>query len=222
MLLKAWVHAYVIVGVKPINIIILSTLLMFCFLFNADLLQMHAVVLLYNYYHRKHHPALELLGFESCCKLAVILKPTLMAHMKLMHRSDYTEVDDLESQLSLTEKAIMDACDISSALDATKDVPSMDGWPISKVTVLLVDSRKENCLLLFGSITSGIWSVIEKDVDASNINSGSSMNQKSTSYRRKASRMLHRDELHANEAALQLLAISAVEEITGMLFFQLD
>ncbi|RVW28574.1 hypothetical protein CK203_094807 [Vitis vinifera] len=55
--------------------------------------QVHAVVLLYNYYHRKQHQQLEFLA---------------------------------------TEKMVMDACDISTSLNASKDVPNTEGWPISK------------------------------------------------------------------------------------------
>lgn len=195
------------------------------------MLQMRCVVLFYNYYVRKRHPAIELLDFETCCKLSVILIPTLIVHMKLMRRSnnnisnnDYSSnntdtVDEVENQFSLTEKAIMDACNVSSALDATKHVPNMGGWPISKVTVLLVDSRRENCLLLCGSKTRGIWSVIEKYVDGSGVtDSGAAVNGKATTYRRKSSRVvLNSDELYTDEA-LQQLAVSAVKDITGMLF----
>lgn len=183
----------------------------------AVLLQVHAVVLLYNYYHRKHNPALEFLDFESFCKLAVILKPSLMAHMKLMHRSDYTELVDVENHISITEKAIMDACDISSALDASKDVPVTEGWPISKVAVLLVDSRRENCLLSFSSITSGVWSVIEKDVDAVNGSPECTVKGKHVTKRKRITRKRVKEEPGANETNLQDLVFSAVKEAAGLL-----
>ncbi|BBG93598.1 hypothetical protein Prudu_001663, partial [Prunus dulcis] len=127
--------------------------------------QVHAVVLLYNYYHRKQCPDLEVLNFDSFCKLVLVLKPALLPHMKFMQKPSDTELDDLEKQLSVTEKTIMDACNMSLRLDASKDVPNTEGWPISKVTVFLVDPKKENCLLLFSLITQGVWSVIEKDLD---------------------------------------------------------
>uniref|UniRef100_A0A5B7BBS7 DRBM domain-containing protein n=1 Tax=Davidia involucrata TaxID=16924 RepID=A0A5B7BBS7_DAVIN len=176
--------------------------------------QVHAVVLLYDYYQRRRHPDVEFLGFESFCKLAVTLKPALMAHMKLMHRSDYTELDDLENQISLTEKAIMDACNISLVLDASKDVPSAEGWPISKVAVLLIDSRKENCLLLFSSITQGVWSVIEKDLDVSNATPEGMVEGKHINKRKRITKK--RDEMNGDEAGYQQLAYSAVKEATGI------
>ncbi|GAY62082.1 hypothetical protein CUMW_215040 [Citrus unshiu] len=117
--------------------------------------QVHAVVLLYNYYHIKQHRQLKFEGFESFSKLAVVLKPTLLAHMKLLQRSNDSELDDPDKQLSVTEKKIMDACDISNSLDASKDIPSTEGWSISKVAVLLIDSRKENCFLKHSSMTEG-------------------------------------------------------------------
>jgi dGTP triphosphohydrolase len=62
----------------------------------------------------------------------------------------------------------MSSYDICTLLDASKKVPNIEGWPVSKVAVLLVDSKKENCFLRSCSITDGAWSLIEKDVDASN------------------------------------------------------
>ncbi|CAK9161129.1 unnamed protein product [Ilex paraguariensis] len=178
-------------------------------------MQVHAVVVLYNYYQRKQHPELEFLDFESFCKLAATLKPTLMAHMKLMQQSDNIEFDDLENQLSATEKAIMDACNISLVLDASKDVPIIEGWPISKVAVLLIDSRKENCLLQFSTITHGIWSVIEKDLDAFNTNSDSPVGGKHTNKRKKVSKKTLKDEQDADETGFRQLAFSAIKEATA-------
>ncbi|RVW76827.1 hypothetical protein CK203_043060 [Vitis vinifera] len=176
--------------------------------------QVHAVVLLYNYYHRKQHQQLEFLGFEPFCKLAVVLKPSLLSHMKLMQILKTGELDDLENHLSATEKMVMDACDISTSLNASKDVPNTEGWPISKVTVFLVDSRKENCVLLFSSVTQGVWSVIEKDVDATN----HSLEGVKQIYRKKrTTKKSTRDETGSDEASLQQLAFSAVKKAAGML-----
>lgn len=183
-----------------------------CVFFN--LLQVHAVVLLYNYYHRKQHQQLEFLGFESFCKLAVVLKPSLLSHMKLMQISKTSELDDLENHLSVTEKRIMDACDISTSLNASIDVPNMEGWPISKVAVFLVDSRKENCVLLFSSVTQGVWAVIEKDIDATN---HSSEGAKQINRKKRTIKKPTRDETGCDEASLQQLAFSAVKEAAGML-----
>nr|XP_027118504.1 uncharacterized protein LOC113735710 [Coffea arabica] len=121
--------------------------------------QMHAVGLLYNYYYRKQDPELCFLEFVPFCKLALTLKPTLMPHMKFTLQTDPVGLNDLENQLSVTEKAVMDACNISLSLDALKDIPSIEGWPISKVSVLLVDSEKENCVLLFGSVLTKSLSI---------------------------------------------------------------
>ncbi|CBI36653.3 uncharacterized protein LOC104879453 isoform X2 [Vitis vinifera] len=175
--------------------------------------QVHAVVLLYNYYHRKQHQQLEFLGFEPFCKLAVVLKPSLLSHMKLMQILKTGELDDLENHLSATEKMVMDACDISTSLNASKDVPNTEGWPISKVTVFLVDSRKENCVLLFSSVTQGVWSVIEKDVDATN----HSLEGVKQIYRKKrTTKKSTRDETGSDEASLQQLAFSAVKKAAGI------
>ncbi|KAI9193829.1 hypothetical protein LWI28_000558 [Acer negundo] len=176
--------------------------------------QVHAVVLLYNYYHRKQHQQLKFEGFEPFCKLAVVQKPTLLAHMKLMQRSNDAELDDMEKQLSLTEKSIMDACDISKSLDASKDVPSIEGWPISKIAVLLIDSKKENCFLQFGSITKGVWSVIEKDMNASNC-IAEGMEAKHLNKKIKVTKKPLRDEVSNDEVFFQQFAISAVKEATG-------
>ncbi|KAL7209184.1 hypothetical protein ACSBR1_030846 [Camellia fascicularis] len=177
--------------------------------------QVRAVVLLYNYYQRKRHSEVEFLGFESFCKLAVTLKPTLMGYLKLMQRSDYAELDDPEDQLSMTEKAIMDACDISLVLDASKDVPSTKGWPVSKVAVLLTDPSKEICVLKFGSIINGVWSIIEKDIDSASVISEAIGNGKHNKRKRNMRKPL-RDETNADEAGFQRLALSSVSEVTGI------
>ncbi|VFQ72448.1 unnamed protein product [Cuscuta campestris] len=126
--------------------------------------QMHAVVLLYNYFHRKQYREHAFLDFMSFCKLAIVLKPSLMAYMKLMDQVDCSMMDDFESKLSQTEEAIFNACNISSALDASKNVPVTGDWPVSKVAVFLVNSGKEKCMLLD---TNGVISVIEKDLEVS-------------------------------------------------------
>ncbi|VFQ92331.1 unnamed protein product [Cuscuta campestris] len=110
--------------------------------------QMHAVVLLYNYFHRKQSREHAFLDFMSFCKLAIVLKPSLMAYMKLMDQVDCSMMDGFESKLSQTEEAIFNACNISLALDASKNVPVTGDWPVSKVAVFLVNSGKEKCMLL--------------------------------------------------------------------------
>ncbi|KAL3375647.1 hypothetical protein AABB24_006888 [Solanum stoloniferum] len=176
--------------------------------------QVGAVVLLYNYYYRKQHQdqKIEFLNFASFCQLAVVLKPTLMTYVKLMHRSDYTDVDNLESQLSLTEKEIMRACDISSTLDAAEVVPLSQKWPTSKVAVFLVDSRRENCLLMHSSMTCAVWSIIEKHLDVS---SSYLFDSKCISKKKKAN-MFSTGLQYADGSSLQDLALSAATEATGI------
>nr|GMC85012.1 uncharacterized protein LOC109161584 isoform X3 [Ipomoea batatas] len=97
----------------------------------------------------------EYLDFKSFCELVATLKPILAWHMNCKSQSDSVELNDSENQFSITEKAIQDACNLSSMLDASKANPIMEGWEISKVTVLLLDSKKENCFLRFGSVNDG-------------------------------------------------------------------
>ncbi|KAL3506676.1 hypothetical protein ACH5RR_032058 [Cinchona calisaya] len=175
--------------------------------------QVHAVVLLYNYYHRKLQPQFKFLNFASFCKLVVVLKPALIAYMKLMHLEKYSEVDDLENQLSLTEKAIMDACDISKALDALKDVPATKQWPITKVAVLLVDSKRENCLLLHSAATDGVWSAIEKDLDVCKMNSEGTRAGILASKRKRASKKSLTDSQSTDHTKCHQLAMLAVKEV---------
>ncbi|KAK4796793.1 hypothetical protein SAY86_029119 [Trapa natans] len=171
--------------------------------------QVHAVVILYNYYHRKQSVELEFLYFTTFCKLAVLLRPTLSAYMNWMKGSNDPELTDPEKQFSLTEKAIMDACDVCLRLDPSKETPITKGWPVSKVTVLLVDSRKESFWLQFGSIAQGVWSVIEKSTDEA------SQNQESTSKRKKICRRPVKDDPDFDEDTLRQLAFSAVKETAG-------
>lgn len=173
--------------------------------------QVHAAAVLYNYYHIKHHREREFLKFDQFCNLAIMFKPSILQHMKYMRQSDRPIIDDPENQLSLTEKAIMDACTISETLlDASANITSIiKGWPITKVAVLLIDSKRENCFLQFNN---GVWSVIEKDLssDVSGIGSESKTNKKR--------RMLYMKEDDAEgEAGLQQLAFSAVKEVAGII-----
>ncbi|KAH7521312.1 hypothetical protein FEM48_Zijuj07G0019700 [Ziziphus jujuba var. spinosa] len=178
--------------------------------------QVYAVVLLYNYYHRKQYPKLEFLGFESFCKLAVVLRPALLAHLTFMQGSNDIELEDLDKKFSITEKMIVDACNVSKSLDASREVPYIEGWPISKVAVLLVDSKKENCFLLFSSITQGVWSVFQKDVDVLSQSSEGTVEAKNSDKKRRVMIRNLRVESKINEAALQQLAYLAVKEATGI------
>ncbi|KAL5543132.1 hypothetical protein UlMin_010842 [Ulmus minor] len=176
--------------------------------------QVHAIVLLYNYYHRKQCPEVEFLAFDSFCKLAGILRPALHGYLRYFQRSNKMELIDVEEQVSITEKAIMDACDISKTLDASKEVPYFEEWPSTKVTVLLVDSRIENCLLQFGSITQGIWSVIEKDVEILHQNLGTT----ETKRKDKKQRVIQKQRVQSKNGSVDFLQLAymAVKEATDI------
>ncbi|KAL5729545.1 hypothetical protein ACHQM5_002482 [Ranunculus cassubicifolius] len=158
--------------------------------------QMHAAVLLYNYYHRKQFPKLEYLDMMSFCKVAVNAKPKLLVYLK-----DTKEINpsgEIEA-LSITEKAIMDACNISLQLHKLTDAPSMEGSPVSKIAVLLTDSKMENCALVYSGTTKGVWSLIEREDDGSD---------QCSSWPVKAT--------NGDETLLQKLAMSAVKDTTGI------
>lgn len=136
-----------------------------------------------------------------------------------MKGSNDTELEDLAKKYSIAEKMIMDACNISKSLDASREVPYIEGWPISKVAVLLVDSKKENCFLLFSSITQGVWSVFQKDVDVSNQSSEGTMEAEYADEKRRAMiRKPLRVESKSDEAGFLQLAYLAVQEATGMVY----
>ncbi|KAL6194276.1 hypothetical protein ACLB2K_035360 [Fragaria x ananassa] len=177
--------------------------------------QVHAVVLLYNY-HRKQYPKLEVLRFSSFCKLVVDLKPALLAHMTFMQMPSDTELDDLEKQLSVTERTIMDACEISTSLDASMGTPNTEGWPISKVTVLLVDSKKENCFLQYGSITQGVWSVIDKNLEVRDRSSNDTRELTHINKKKRFTGNSSRGELRIDETSCRKLAYSAITEATDI------
>ncbi|CAN0884387.1 hypothetical protein LINGRAHAP2_LOCUS14822 [Linum grandiflorum] len=175
--------------------------------------QMHAVALLYNYYHRRQHPQLEFMNLESFCKLAVILKPSVLSYMKFTHGSSDTQLANQEEQLSLSEKKIADACNIAMSLDASNVTPIVHDSAISKVAVLLVDSEKQNALLQFGSLTEGVWSAIEKEVEVGKENSSNSMD---SNKRRRVLKGPAKREPSTSEAALKKTATLAVNAATGI------
>ncbi|TKY48339.1 hypothetical protein E2542_SST25755 [Spatholobus suberectus] len=175
--------------------------------------QVHAVVLLYNYYHRKQHPELGFLSFDEFCKLAVVLRPTLSVHMKSVQNTDETKLVDVEKQLSLTEDKILNACNICTHLDASKNVPDIEGWPISKVAVLLIDSKKENCFLHFSSITEGVWSVVEKDVDTFSQSSEVTSGAKYTYKKKRVIKKPTKNELNSEEDGILQIGYSAIKEL---------
>lgn len=126
---------------------------------------MHAVVLLYNYYYRKQKLEFEFLDFVSFCMLALSLRPTLKPFLETICGSEIVDLDGSDVHLSVTKRAVKCACDIALSLDASKDAPSIEGYPISTVAVLLVDSEKKNCMLLLDAVTEGVWSLVEKEIN---------------------------------------------------------
>lgn len=125
--------------------------------------QVHATVLLYNYYHRKQFPQLEFANperFSMSASLSVTNKNLLMYLNQAQNRLG----NGVGAGLSVTDKVIVDACDIAEALDPTKDSPEMTTWPISKVAVLLLNRTKKECVLEHGSETKGVWSMFEKEI----------------------------------------------------------
>ncbi|CAH1439242.1 unnamed protein product [Lactuca virosa] len=172
--------------------------------------QVHAAAVLYNYYHLNQHQEKEFLKFDQFCNLAIMFKPSILQHMKYMTQSNRPTINEPENQLSLTEKAIMDACTISETLlHASSNISNMiKEWPVTKVAIFLIDSKKENCFLQFDN---GVWSVIEKDLycEESGIE-----NEGKKGKKRKLSLMRKYDE--EGEDELQKVAFSAVKEIAGI------
>ncbi|XP_012570395.1 uncharacterized protein [Cicer arietinum] len=178
--------------------------------------QVHSAVLLYNYYHRKQNPELEFVAFKDFCKLFVNLRPALLPYMKFTQKPDETDLVDVDQQLSLTEKEIASSCDICTHLDASKNVPNIEGWPITKVAVLLVNSKKENCFLLFCSITDGVWSLIEKYVDTSGQSSEVTSGIKFTNQKKRVVKKLTKNGSNVDEDGFLQVGYSAVKEATGV------
>ncbi|XP_049414475.1 uncharacterized protein LOC125877182 [Solanum stenotomum] len=174
--------------------------------------QLHAVVLLYNYYQRKEDPQAQYLDFESFCKLAMTLKPALMSYMKFMNQSDLTSSRDMNNDLSVTEKAIQDACNISCALDASKDVPAINKWLISKVSVLLLDSKKETCFLNYCSVTEGVWSLIEKCLELPTAEIEGTVERRKRQTSMRPVTVDQKDD----DSGFQQLAFLAVKDATGI------
>lgn len=174
--------------------------------------QLHAVVLLYNYYQRKEDPQAQYLDFESFCKLAMTLKPALMSYMKFMNQSDLTFSKDMNNDLSVTEKAIQDACNISCALDASKDVPAINKWLISKVSVLLLDAKKETCFLNYCSVTEGVWSLIEKCLELPTAEIEGTVERRKRQTSMRPVTVDQKDD----DSGFQQLAFLAVKDATGI------
>ncbi|WOH12479.1 hypothetical protein DCAR_0831983 [Daucus carota subsp. sativus] len=134
--------------------------------------------------------------------------------MKNMHQSDYKSSDVPEDQLSLTEKAIKDACNTCLALDdVPEDMPIKEDWPISKIVVMLVDPTKENCLYIFGSVTRGVWSFLEQTIDNHKLSSDGAVARKK---RRRINKKDLVEEQYTTEAGYEQLAVPAIMNFTGL------
>ncbi|GAA0143871.1 hypothetical protein LIER_04452 [Lithospermum erythrorhizon] len=172
--------------------------------------QMHAVVLLYNYYQRKRHARAEFLDFMSFCRLVVTLRPVLAAYMTSTERPVPTDSENLENQLSVAQKAIEDACKISTSLDVSRDIPDVKEWVVSKVAVFLVNPSKESCTLSFSSLTDGVWSIFEKRIDQC------VDNQENQTKSRNLDKKKRKRRPSTGEPDLQQLAFSALKEARGI------
>uniref|UniRef100_A0A0D9XFL6 DRBM domain-containing protein n=1 Tax=Leersia perrieri TaxID=77586 RepID=A0A0D9XFL6_9ORYZ len=172
--------------------------------------QVHTAVILYNYYHRKQFPHLDFADpkrFIRCASLA--LGENLLAYSNMVHQHEKSSGSSGEDvNLSVTDTAVMDACEIAEALDASQDSPEMTMWPISKVAVLLLDSTKKRCLLECNSVGKKCRSLLEKDIDTSSTEHSSN---------HAAEQDLKNEESPKPLAyVLQTLAFSEVERRTGM------
>lgn len=129
--------------------------------------QMQAVVLLYNYYHRKNYAHLEFLNGVSFCRFAVVSCAKLIAYMGVMKGSNQqlSSLHPNRVTRTPTERMVNEACETCVALDSPKAVSDMKAWPTSKVAVFIVDAMKEQCILIYGSITKGVWSLVEREID---------------------------------------------------------
>jgi hypothetical protein len=119
-------------------------------------LQMHAVVLLHNYYHRKQCPQLQFLSFEEVCMQALIINEPLGAYL-------LKTISDSEN-LSLLEESITRACNISMAL-FDNDARTIETWPVEKVAIFLADANREKCFLEKDTLVNGVFSLVEMDVE---------------------------------------------------------
>lgn len=175
---------------------------------------MHAVVILYDYYHRRQFPKLKALGFESFCKISCIAQPGLSAYMRHVVVSK-EDLADLNNQFSITEKMIEDACNTCIRLDPSKDTPNIEAWPISKVAVFLVDPTKEKCMLQFSSVTQGVWSLVEQTLEAGSEKAGKGYKSNTFSSQKVNFNRSSRTKCYQQEKVLEQLAFSAVQQLTG-------
>ncbi|CAN6448843.1 unnamed protein product [Victoria cruziana] len=174
--------------------------------------QMHAVVLLYNYFHRKQFPEVKFLDYQPFIKISVIAKKMLLSFVNCGQGGRQT----------ITEKMMMEAFDICKGFNDLTSPPRKDSWPVLKVSVLLVDTTKQNFLLQFGSVIHGVWSMIEKDITTPATHaSGPNNLGKQTTPAKKIFRGTQQAKqascpITLDEEALLQVAYSSVHEKTGL------
>lgn len=188
--------------------------------------QMQAVALLYNYYHRKNYPHLEFLEALNFCRFAVVTCAKLIAYMGVMKGGKQSESNYTQHRATPTERMVKEACETCKALESPKTMSDIKAWPTSKVAVFIVDTMKERCVLTYGSITKGVWSLVEKEVDGfDNLPGGSFESDKKSWVKQKekgANKRAVGSVLNAgdNEGLMKdkflQLAFSAVKEQTGI------
>uniref|UniRef100_A0ACD5XUA6 Uncharacterized protein n=1 Tax=Avena sativa TaxID=4498 RepID=A0ACD5XUA6_AVESA len=172
--------------------------------------QVHAAIILYNYYHRKRCPQLAFADakrFFICASLAV--GEDLLPYSSMVHARQNNSMKDLS--LSVTDKEAIQACEIAAELCATEVYPDVGMWPVAKVAVLLLDPTRTKCLLQYSAETKGVWSFVEKEYDAA---AGISH---STNYPA-GQELANKTTIGALDGPLMLqrLALSEVESRTGM------
>ncbi|XP_040383250.1 uncharacterized protein LOC102721864 isoform X2 [Oryza brachyantha] len=175
--------------------------------------QIHMAVILYNYYHRKQFPQLAFADAKRFFRCATLtLGESLLAYSTMVHQHEKSSSSSGEAvNLSVTDKAVVDACGIAEALDASQESPDMTMWPISKVAVILLDSTRKRCLLECGSVRKNVRSFLEKEIDTS-----SSSEHNGNHIERQESENEEAHEPLDGPYVLQKLAFSEVELRTGI------
>ncbi|KAJ4772403.1 hypothetical protein LUZ62_056660 [Rhynchospora pubera] len=122
--------------------------------------QMHAIVIMYNYYYQKHCPEFETLPFDTLCKNAVTCNEPLLAYLD--------QIRSNSDKPSMVEESIMLGCNIAKAL-SDQDQSKIETWPIETVAVFLADAKRENCFLNKDTLVKGAFSLMEKDVEGQKV-----------------------------------------------------
>eukprot|EP01018_Ginkgo_biloba_P032585 Gb_11674 [translate_table: standard] len=191
--------------------------------------QMHAVVLLYNYYHRQQFPHLDFLDCITFCKTAVVTCAKLITYMGILKGTNQL-ASNFVQRATLTEKMVKEACDTCQALNSPRAMSDIKALPISKVAVFVVDAMCEKCVLIFGSITKGVWSLVEKVLDGCDSCPGGTLESeksncaKQTKEKKMSNKTVgfskNSEEMPSGTSAIDTkllqIAYSAVKEQTGI------